>query len=245
MAQSVSAEKHRNRLIMEAIIAVIIVVAVYFIVTYYASVRTTELQGQIQVLQANNSRLVQNYQALEGKYAVLQVDFNGTYAAYVNLRGQLNNPSPRVLYQGKSIVLQTLLYPSFVNEGYNVSYLAFFEPTGAWIYYNSFKYPNYSPLEYINASHSYYNFNFTAPESGYITVNYTSNSQAGLEVASNGCSSGLSRLYSFDYAARDLNSSGSITIPVNGGPNCVYIENPGNSGIGVRFSATFYGYIGS
>ncbi len=242
--KSISAETHRNHLVLAAVVAVIVVAAVYFLVTYYASIRTAALESQIGGLQANNTALAQSNRALGNKYAVLQVSFNNTYTEYITLKGELANPSPKVLYQSKSIVLQSLLYPSFVNEGYNVSYLSFFEPTQEYIYYNSFKYPNYSPIT-VNASYSYFSFNLTEPESGYLTINYTSNSPSGLRAMATNCAPGASSLYSSQYSVDNANLNGSVQLPINKGANCVYIENPSQGGIAVRFTATFYGYIGS
>ncbi len=233
-------------MILAFIIAVIVVIAVYSGATYYSSARAASLESQVNALRANNTALAQNYKSLETQYTVLQVSFNNTYTAYITLRGALAISGPMVIYQSKSLVLQSILYPSFVDKGYNVSYLAFFEPTQTYIYYNSFKYPPYSPLEYINASYSYYNFNLTEPESGYLVINYTSNSPNGLQVLSNNCSSQSSSPYAVsEYSVANPNADGSIQLPINKGTNCVYIENPSNGAIGVKFSATLYGYAGS
>ena len=186
------------------------------------------------------------YLALNSYYATkitaLQTALNNSKANYNNAENQLLHPYTIQIYSNKHIMLDSLFYPYYLNQGYNTSYLGYFTPTLTYLYY-SFYNGTYTPLPLINSSFSSYNFNITENETGYLILNYTSNSSSGISLSGSDCLANLFTIHQISISdISDSESNGSLIIPTNKGENCFYLSNPGNNKIGITFSATFVSY---
>ena len=216
-------------LTLSIIIIMVVGLAVYFgTLALYAS-QIDSLKANLNQVQANYVNVSSNYTILSGKYRTL---LNSTYQKLVTSRNV--SIIPQVIYSNAKIILQSLLYPGYLNQPYNVSNLGYFKPSNSYIYYRAYTYPPYGPLQYINSSYSRFPFNVTTQNSGYLSLNYTSNSKNGLQIISYNCAA----TPQYSYTAGNTAGNGSIIIPINRGKNCLYIQNPSNSSIGLTFTAT-------
>jgi hypothetical protein len=221
-----SKPQRSGQAIYPLIIVVLAVIVVYFSINSYYTQTIIHLQDELNG--ANKS-------------------YGDLLASYNALKNQIYNPPSQLVYSNMSITLNSLLYPYYTTPsyaGYNVSYLSYFLPTLTYVYYN--KYANtYLPLNNVNSSYSEFEFNVTEQTSGYLTINYTSDSPSGISVLNSDCLANLFTQHTITYyAASDGNVNGSISIPIREGKNCLYLSNPSNETIEMRFSATYVPYAG-
>ncbi|MCL5442552.1 MAG: hypothetical protein M1603_02620 [Candidatus Marsarchaeota archaeon] len=186
------------------------------------------------------------YLALNSYYATkitaLQTALNNSKANYNNAENQLLHPYTMQIYSNKHIMLESLFYPYYLNQGYNTSYLDYFTPTLTYLFYNFYN-GTYIPLPLINSSFSTYNFNITENETGYLILNYTSNSSGGISLSRSDCLANLFTTHQISISdISDSESNGSLIIPTSKGENCLYLSNPSNNKIGITLSATFVSY---
>jgi hypothetical protein len=215
--------------VLSVIIIIVVAVAVYFATLAFSASQIDGLRAGLSQLQAKYLQVSSNYTILSGKYNTL---LNSTYQKLVTSRNV--SITPLAIYYNKKIILQSLLYPGYLNQPYNVSNVGYFMPSNTYIYYRAYTYPPYGPLQYINASYSRFMFNVTSQSLGYLSLKYASNSRSGLQIVSYNCAA----TPQYYYAAENASSNGSITIPISQGKNCLYIQNPSNSSIGLTFTAT-------
>jgi hypothetical protein len=192
--------------------------------------------------------IIVEYLVLNSYYATkittLQTTLNNSKANYNNVENQLLHPYTIQIYSNKHITLESLFYPYYLNQGYNynTSYVSYFIPTQTYLFYD-FHNGTYIPLPLINSNFSSYNFNITENETGYLILNYTSNSSGGISLSRSDCLANLFTTHQISISdISDGESNGSLIIPTNKGENCFYLSNPSNNKIGITFSATFVSY---
>ncbi len=224
-------------------ISVVLIIAAVLVVAFVVYFSTLAIYAsQIDTLKANLGSITSNYINLNNSYSILSAKYgtllNSTYQKLLTSKN-ITQP-PQTIFSGKKLTLKSLLYPGYINQPYSVNSLQYFQPSNTYVYYRPYTYPPYAPLQYINASYSRFYFNITSQAPGYVLVNYTSNSPNGLVLVNYQCQQNASQ--SSAYSSSNTFSNGSINIPVNEGKSCLYIQNPSNFSIGVRFTATLVVY---
>ena len=246
-----------NQLVYFAVIVVLVAVIIYFATSSYYNQHTASLESKLNVTNSSYNNLKTNYNNLEFNYSNLKNSFdslNNNYNqlkssfgllnnSYNQLQNQVRNPPTTKIYSNKQITLNTLFYPDYIGYGYNTTYLGYFYPTFTYLYYDVYS-GSYMPLSLINSSYADFNFNITELSNGYLTLNYTTSSNVGIDLSNSDCLANLFTEHTLALdAVSDGNSQGSIVIPIHQGKNCLYIENSGNQPITVTFSATYVQYV--
>ncbi len=225
-------------------ISIVLIIAAVLVVAFVVYFATLAIYAsQIDTLKANLGNVTAEYVNLNYNYSILSAKYgtllNSTYQKLLTSKNV--TLTPQTIFSGKKITLQSLLYPGYTGQSYNVNSLQYFQPSNTYVYYRPYTYPPYTPLQYINSSYSRFYFNVTSQNSGYIMINYTSNSPNGLMIVNYQCEQNVSQQSSIYYSS-DALSNGSISIPVNMGKSCMYLQNPSNFSIGLRFTAMLVEY---
>lgn len=167
-----------------------------------------------------------------------------------NPLGQLpQNVSVHVI-TNRTVITYSILYPNYINSGYNANYIGYFSPTGVDLYYDYWN-GSYIPLPLINLTKHGYDFNLTANRTGYMILNYTSNSSMGLYAGNSDCYLNLNAFYkgtlledTYDNSAQN----GTLVLPVHKGKNCfTLLSSSTQLKTSITFNATFiyFGYPSS
>lgn len=232
----------KSSFLYSAIVAVLVIVIMYLLLSSYYNQKISNLEYNNTLLNKTYASNQASYSTLQNTYSSLQNSYKALQTNYTTLQNTPPKPYTKSILANKNIFLHTLTYPDYV-QGFNATWLEFFEPTLTYVYYNPYD-AVYNPLPNINSSSDSYGFNVTAATPGYLIINYTSDSSSGIGATASDC---LANLYSEHTVAlnefSDSNSNGNFTIPIIQGKNCVYLSNPTNRSISVTFSATFVQYI--